>query len=72
MTLTRQQRAHHIAAAELADIDRDIRLLTEDRARHRLCGAGCARWANDTAAISELLAHRLKIQDWRDTLSLDG
>lgn len=66
MQLTRQQRAQHIATAELADIDRDIRLLTEDRARHQRCNQ-CRRWRNDTATIDLLLDLRLPVMDWRTT-----
>ena len=69
--LTRQQRAHRIAATELADIDRHILTIAEDRTRHRLCGPGCSRWAINTAAIEDLLRHRLTVQDWRDTMVLD-
>lgn len=72
MTLTRQQRAQHIANTELATIDRDLQLLNEDRARHRHCGPGCERWTNDTAMIDGLLTHRIRVSDWNTTETMDN
>lgn len=68
--LTRAECATHIANAELADIDRDIIILNEDRARHTRCGQ-CWRWRNDTAMIDQLLAHRLPVSDWQKTMAMD-